>query len=422
MHQIKKLASCICFMLILGILSGAVSSLMEMKESRERYAEFWRDPTGYDVWFMGTSHIYYAIQPMELWEQYGIRSYNLAAPSSTIPQLYWTLMCALEYGQPKVVVMDTYKAHVDKKRQDQDKLIHIAFDSIPLSAAKIRGICDMFDTWEDRFEYFCPFSVYHNRWEELSEADFHIQPYATKNALFKSKTVDNSAFRRIARDDMAGTDNTAFRYLEKIIRECQKRGIQLILTDIPSCLADNMQRSVNAVQKVAQEHSLVYLDMAYDEGLLDYSMDFADKAHVNLFGSEKLTKYVGDYLSKHCGLPDGRESQAIAEKWDADYQDYLQYRLKRMRNAQSLKSYLQWLSDSRYSCRIYQEEEPKGVLAKELAQLDNLTYISREEAEARIGGEINGDTALFVEDKNDVLLDQAVFQKGKRQEEDTVQK
>ena len=140
MHQIKKLASCICFMLILGILSGAVSSLMEMKESRERYAEFWQDPTGYDVWFMGTSHIYYAIQPMELWEQYGIRSYNLAAPSSTIPQLYWTLMCALEYGQPKVVVMDTYKAHVDKKRQDQDKLIHIAFDSIPLSAAKIRGI------------------------------------------------------------------------------------------------------------------------------------------------------------------------------------------------------------------------------------------------------------------------------------------
>ena len=76
MHQIKKLASCICFMLILGILSGAVSSLMEMKESRERYAEFWRDPTGYDVWFMGTSHIYYAIQPMELWEQYGIRSYR----------------------------------------------------------------------------------------------------------------------------------------------------------------------------------------------------------------------------------------------------------------------------------------------------------------------------------------------------------
>ena len=64
MHQIKKLASCICFMLILGILSGAVSSLMEMKESRERYAEFWQDPTGYDVWFMGSSHVYCSILPM----------------------------------------------------------------------------------------------------------------------------------------------------------------------------------------------------------------------------------------------------------------------------------------------------------------------------------------------------------------------
>ena len=84
MHQIKKLASCICFMLILGILSGAVSSLMEMKESRERYAEFWRDPTGYDVWFMGTSHIYYAIQPMEsvhtTWLPQAAQSHSFTGP------------------------------------------------------------------------------------------------------------------------------------------------------------------------------------------------------------------------------------------------------------------------------------------------------------------------------------------------------
>lgn len=416
MDRVKKLAASLCFAVLLCAVLVLAASVLERKVSVENYARFWEDPTEYDVWFMGTSHAYYAIQPMDLWEQYGIRSYNLAASSSSLPQTYWTLMCALEQAQPKVVVLDVFKVHLDEKHQD-DRVPHVGLDSIPLSATKAKGICDLFDTWEERFEYICKFSIYHSRWEELGKRDFRYQKLPRMGSQFKDRLKDYSDFRYIAKEDMSSADTVGFYYLEKIIGECQKRGIQLVLTEFPFCGSEEEQRGANAVPGVAKAHGVEFLDMAHEEGLLDYSVDFGDRNHVNLFGSKKLTRYMGDYLSQHCGLKDYRDTPEVAEKWNADFVLFLQEKAKRMKAAKKLKSYVQWLSDDRYGCYLYQEKapDPRGGLARELAQLNNIHLISKKEAEERMGGEILGGYAFIVENEKGEVVDQAVFRKGKRQ-------
>lgn len=414
MHKMKKLASCLCFVIILGILLSMAASLLERKASTTRYSEFWENPKEYDVWFMGTSHVYYAIQPMELWNQYGIRSYVLAAPSSTIPQTYWTIMCALQYSQPKVIVLDTYKVHLDKKQQVNEELIHTNIDVIPLSGTKIKAICDIFDTQEDRLEYLCKFSIYHNRWEELTIDDFRVKESVTKGGIFKNDVIDNSDFQNIPKEDISHTDTVGFLYLEKIIQECQERGIELVLTELPFCSEEDMQRAMNAVPEMAEEYGLPCLNFAYEEGIVDYAVDFGDEAHVNLFGSKKIMRYLGDFLKDNCNLTDYRESDEISEKWNADYEEYLQLKLSKMRDAGTMESYVQWLLDDRYTCYMYQKKEPGGLLEREIAQLENITYISLEEAQERMGGKIKGEYALFVEDSSGEVVDQAVFKKGKR--------
>lgn len=181
--------------------------MFERKESKRRYSEFGENPGEYDIWFIGTSHIFYSVQPMELWGEHGIRSYDLAAPNSYMLQTYWTMMCALQYGEPQIVVLDPYKVHLEEKHQDKKQTIHIGLDGIPFSKMKMDGICDIFDNWGDRFEYISKFSIYHNRWEELSKSD--------------------------------------------------------------------------------------------------YEVDYWDRHHVNLFGAEKITRYIGDYLSQHYELNKG---------------------------------------------------------------------------------------------------------------------
>lgn len=94
----------------------------------DRYHRFWDDPDQYDVWFMGFSHTYYAVQPMKLWEDYGITAYDISTPSSTIPMTYWTLMCALEKGTPEVVFIDTYHIDLDKYTVDMREKVHLCLD------------------------------------------------------------------------------------------------------------------------------------------------------------------------------------------------------------------------------------------------------------------------------------------------------
>lgn len=414
MNKIKKLAASVCFVLIFCIVLNASASAVERKNSARMYSGFWEQPEEYDVWFMGTSHIYYAIHPMELWNQYGIRAYDLAAPSSQIPQTYWTMMCALQYSQPKVIVLDTYKLHFDTKHQP-DRLPHVGMDIIPFSITKLRGICDIFETWEDRFEYICKFSIYHNRWEELEEADFNMEPTYVKGAKFKNNIVDCSDYQRIPKEDMSDTDTMGFLYLRKIIEECQKRGIELILTDLPFCSSKEQQRAINAVPKIAREYDLTFLDLAYEEGLIDYAVDFGDKSHVNPFGAKKLTQYIGEYLSGQCNLTDCRKSPQIAEKWNQEWEQYSEWKLRKLQKTSKIKRYVQWLTDDSYVCYLYQKEEPQEQLAKELAQLKNITYISRQEMEEKMGSGITGDFVFFVENKNGEILDKATFKKGDRQ-------
>ena len=105
----------ILFVLVFGAVYHPVSNLLERKVSTERFSEFWEDPEGFDVWFMGSSHMFYAVQPMELWKQYGIRSFNLASAGGNLLQVYWTMMCALQYSQPELIVVDTYKVQLNEK-------------------------------------------------------------------------------------------------------------------------------------------------------------------------------------------------------------------------------------------------------------------------------------------------------------------
>lgn len=414
MRKVKTLALSLCFMLIFSAAFHSVSGLLERKVSTERFSEFLEDPEEFDVWFMGSSHMFYAVQPMELWKQYGIRSFNLASAGSNLIQVYWTMMCALQYSQPELIVVDTYKVQLNEKKSDKDRIIHNGLDRIPLSAEKIKGVYDIFDTWEERFEYLCPFSVYHNRWENLTKNDFVVPELKMKGGKLLGKAVDYSDFQIIAKEDMSGTDTRGFDYLEKIIEECQKRGIELILTEIPFCSTPEQQRGMNAVPDFAKEHGVVCLNMAYEEDLVDYGMDFGDKAHVNLFGAKKLTGYIGDYLLEHCDLTDYRETEGVKERWNADYESFLQNKDRSMRSAKKLVSYLQWIGDDRYTCYLYQSKEFSGLAAKEIARLDNIVSISLEEAKERIGGEIEGEYAFIIENEKGEILDTAVFKNGKK--------
>jgi hypothetical protein len=108
------------------------------------------------------------------------------------------------------------------------------------------------------------------------------------------------------------------KYLFKLALEyCRKNNIQLVLYSGVSAKSYDI-RMHHAVVQFAQECGVDYLDANYDveKIYIDWSRDTFDGGdHLNLFGCQKMTRYLGNYLADECGLTDHRGDPAY-RNWD----------------------------------------------------------------------------------------------------------
>ena len=81
---LKVIVRCILFICVLAVVLGKTASVVGRKESYSKYADYYDRPEEFDVLFFGTSHVLRGVFPMELWNDYGIVSYNMSNNSETL--------------------------------------------------------------------------------------------------------------------------------------------------------------------------------------------------------------------------------------------------------------------------------------------------------------------------------------------------
>src|SRR5699024_7670370 len=143
----------------------------------EKTAEFFSQEENFGVLIFGSSHMYTSVYPLQLWNDYGIISYNLGQTSSTIAISYYNLLLACKENKPKLVVLDTYLITEDYKIYSKNltNSMHNTFDPYSFSYIKYMAIMELFDEkniLDIFFEYLFNFSLYHSRWNELEKSDF----------------------------------------------------------------------------------------------------------------------------------------------------------------------------------------------------------------------------------------------------------
>lgn len=125
-----------------------------------------------DVIFAGTSHMTYSVSPMELYEEYGFTSYNLASARQPLAVARYALQIALKTQDPKVFVLDVSSLFTDIYDGPGFKYVT---EQVPLSAEKLQLLQEMSalsDDEDDVVSGIFPMINYHSRWKELDENDF----------------------------------------------------------------------------------------------------------------------------------------------------------------------------------------------------------------------------------------------------------
>lgn len=286
-----------------------------------------------DVLFLGSSHGVTSFLPQELYNQYGITSYNLGCEQQGMVTSYYWLKEALRYQSPKAVVLECYFCFpymVDEPLNTEESYTRKAFDFMKWSAVKaeaVKTICEI-DEKQDVLSYYFPNVRYHTRWENLDRNDYLYREMAGHSGMKGFAPLYfylGEAGEGFVPHDTSETDECAemaplmAEYLDKINDLCSENGITLILTITPAMAADLTK--CNAVQAYADEKGLTFISFneqsVYQQMGYQIAVDNCDDGHPNIWGAVKVTDYMGKVLSEEFGMESTTRSQ-----WENTREDY----------------------------------------------------------------------------------------------------
>ena len=396
-NSLKKILSAfmVCALIFAEIVFAQNITRQKVASARDLlYKEYFKAPNQYDVYFLGTSHVMYGISPLEIWEEYGITSYNWGSPTCTIPQSYWKFKLLQKYHSPKLVVIDCFRAIWENKVANEYRM-HEAFDAFPLSVEKSKATIDLMYREksmdsdqefrnEELINILIPFSAYHSRWDSLDEQDFNNEYIDTKGAEFEinvAQTIEISHTSEKTRitDNMEGV-----KYLRRLIEDCKSDGIEILLVYLPYPIEEIWKEEANMIYDIAREYNVNYLDFT-QEDVVDYTIDYADStSHMNVVGQDKVSRALGKYIKENYEIEDHSGDEAY-RNWDDCYAEYRNYKDGFLLDQEVLSNYLMLLNDTNCDCVIeikdsiiLKEERYRRLLEAICSKVDESTrYIVR---------------------------------------------
>ena len=347
--KLKRIISCILFAVLLFGAVAKCADVLEYKEARKKYTPFYESKTNFDVIFLGTSHMWNHVLPMEMWSDYGIASYNWGFSNCTPAENYYLIQDILKYTSPEVVVIDVYGLteyngyNNGKYRTDRIEQQHVQFDSLPIwSVSKYNASKDVFDDYANNEDFIWNFIMYHNRWTELGESDFDYEITTEKGSCFLTG-LGTGSFTPIDENEKTEIDSVCYPYFLKIIEYCREQGIQVLCVYLPFGNAEeDAQKIANSIGEIVEQYSnCSYVNMLTKD-ILNFNTDISpDNAHLNYSGATKVTSWLGQYLRENYSLDDYSTNLS----WQEDYDSYVEYKKSVISAQTTLAAYLVQLND-----------------------------------------------------------------------------
>lgn len=315
-----------------------------------------QQPDSIDVVFVGSSHVYTDVNPAVLWTEYGIASYDLAGSNQPLWNSYYYMKEAIEKQSPDLVVVDLYRAIETRDVIDEAR---IAMNTLgmPDGENKTASIYASVEEEEDALDYILNFPIYHTRYESLSENDFKLYNGDVNGEDYKgfnTNCISTTYFESFS--DLSGVSDTLEltrkneEYLNKMIELAEETDTRLLFMVAPyQGIMPSDKMIYNRVEEIAREQGIPFVDFNeyYGQIGLDPATDCAESSHLNYYGSEKFSKYLGQYIKNRYDIPDHRGEEAYVS-WDGNAAHYekIAYNF-RLRNTENLEEYLKFLFDNK---------------------------------------------------------------------------
>lgn len=315
MNIAKRIISLIIFLALFAVSALRINTVLNYQDdvhSRAEFSQFYSLPSDIldAVWIGSSSVQEFAIAPV-MYKENGIALYPMAFGNLPFNATRFLITEIEKTQDPEVYLVDIRQLAYNCIWEES---IRRVTDNMAWSDNKVKAIQTMTSDWERYYnkneialnEFYFSFYKYHNRWNDLSEADF-VEDKNSFLGYFVKYGVSPFNYKEIkARFDAPEIpiSEETQHYLSDFLNFCDALGKKVIFTCTPNCLSEDKFAMYNYAKRIITNRGYEMWDLNLEaESIgLDYSMDFIDPMHTNNCGAEKVSKYVADKLQQQFGF------------------------------------------------------------------------------------------------------------------------
>ena len=308
---IQKAVKVLAFLLVLALCYGLMDQVLKIKTDDMVSMVKLRQlpPDTVDVLLVGSSHIGMNIDNQQIYDEFGISSFDLWVGMQPLWNSYYYLKEALHCQKPQVVLMDVFLCGTTAEYSTKEVALK-NIEYLPFGIDKIRASFASYEQWTDAVEALWGMPYYHSRYDELTADDFAS---VTGTGLSSPRQTEGAVTPLNMLDYRAITDTLPLtakneEYLQKIIDLCKQENVSLVLMTAPFEATGDEAMRLNAVAQIAEEAQVPFLNYlkTWDTLGIDASTDFYDIGHFNNEGIAKFSRIIGQYLAENYDLRDCR--------------------------------------------------------------------------------------------------------------------
>lgn len=330
----KRIFIVIAAVLTVVLLLGAAQALTvpKYRENPEGalIGEYYAEAGGHDVIFLGDCEVYESLIPAVMWEEYGMTSYVRGSAQQLVWQSYYLLEETFRYETPKAVVFNVLALKYGEPQSEAFN--RMTLDGMKWSSAKIRAVFASMTAEESFVTYLFPLLRFHSRITQLTADDVR---YAFSEAPTVSQCgyLMQTGIAPMKEEQYGATlleeelPETAMDYLERMRLLCEEKGTELILIKAPTnswayWWYDEWEAQIQAYAAAKDVTYYNFIPLAEEMGI-DWQTDTYDEGvHLNVYGAEKFSRYLGGLLTERHGIDDRRGEPETAARWAERVADY----------------------------------------------------------------------------------------------------
>lgn len=331
--------------------------LCHSDSNRERIKAFYLEKKDtIDVVFVGASEVYCDFASAYAYGKYGFTSYPYVSQGLPMTLYKTAIKEVVSRQHPKLIVIEINGALYGDKHMSNDAYYRYYLDSMPLNRNKIDYIQN--NITNDRIEYYAPLIKYHNNWTKFPKGVNwnaavmldDLRGYSLLKGV-KNETVkygidkkDVLNYNKHEKDKRVKLNPQCYEGLIDLLEFCKEENLNVLFTRFPHPITKdelNRPRRANTAGDIVRKYGFEYLnfDHMFNELDIEPGNDFYNSEHMNIYGQQKFTDYLSEYIIKNYGITQTELDEKTKARWDKcaqQYEIYEQMNLDAFENGESV--------------------------------------------------------------------------------------